>query len=63
MVKPHKIGLARFRSLVSEAASVFPEIEAMQDPEFAVQLFELLDVNHSSTISYEELFSGVHLSY
>lgn len=38
---------------------LIPEVQALKEPEFVEQLFEVLDVDHSGTISQEELFGGV----
>ncbi|KAH3763658.1 hypothetical protein Pelo_4470 [Pelomyxa schiedti] len=56
---PKTANLAQFRELIAEAARVVPEVPAFRDPEFAEQLFEILDVDHSNSICHNELFGGL----
>ncbi|KAH3760712.1 hypothetical protein Pelo_7457 [Pelomyxa schiedti] len=54
-----KVDLGQFQTLASEAAHIFPELLALNEPAFVTQLFGVLDVDHSNSISHSELLGGL----
>ncbi|KAH3766040.1 hypothetical protein Pelo_2098 [Pelomyxa schiedti] len=57
--KTETVSYEKFTDIVKQASKLFPDLLALKEPEFAQQLFTLLDVDHSNTISYQELFGGL----
>lgn len=57
--KTESVSFEKFTDIVKQASKLFPDLLALKEAEFAQQLFTLLDVDHSNSISYQELFGGL----